>query len=348
MTMDTNNEVRQPEASDPQKTFDDWELGDERVDDKQPTETPKQVEGDDDVNEPTEGTDVRLNELEEQLQLYSEVIRLRQQARAVKEDRERMSRQLEVLKDVAANHDPALEDEIAALENEVAQSNVQQLWENVCQENPTERLEDSSLWTKMNIEGLAERLTKARERFQAANIEAAELQKREKKLNLALDGNDLNDPKLRTPEALNKELARLADVRGRLKQTDNDQLFHIYRGTYVKEWAAPRSRRRDLTKQRVYEDEFKQTADMVALSSEFSELTKEILQGQRELEDNRRSYTEMQDKLKEQLSEVEENGKEAREMRQHLEEENKRLTDLKQDLQRVVRHLRANGAAAKV
>ncbi|KEG11894.1 hypothetical protein DQ04_02171010 [Trypanosoma grayi] len=79
---------------------------------------------------------------------------------------------------------------------------------------------------------------------------------------------------------------------------------------------------------------------MAALETERRELTEDVKQSKRALEDHMRSSEEVKRELKEQLRVAEENGKEACELREFFEHESGDLKALKLDLQRVLQYVR--------
>ncbi|RNF10677.1 uncharacterized protein Tco025E_06757, partial [Trypanosoma conorhini] len=268
-------------------------------------------------------------------------VALRKELGLVKQDTERMRRQLAAIDELVAKYDPAVERDLDSAEEEAQRSSVQQLWKSACQQEPNESLEDGSSWIKPDLAELPQRVKAARDKFRAADTAGAELYRvQEEKINNNTDGRENAKAKLR--ESVEAEMAKLVETRSRLKQLNDDQRYHFRRGTHVKERLVSSQRGRDALRGRVYNDEAKQFGEFLALEDELKELTEWVKNAKRELEDNKRSYAKEQRELQEQLQVVEDNGKEARELRERFERENEELKSLKQDLQQVLIYARVH------
>ncbi|ORC87927.1 uncharacterized protein TM35_000191710 [Trypanosoma theileri] len=291
----------------------------------------------DEAEEALRAMDEREREMDERLQVYSEVVGLRKELRVVRDDANRTRAQLQLLSH-ASNQDVPSAADLAAAEEAAGRSSVQHQWTAACRRFPCAP-DDVTSWAKVRVDDLVQRLAAAEAKFYKGEDAAVKLlSTQEATINANTDARDRAKAELNA--SVEEEMMKLAETRDRLRQVEREQWFHIKRGTHVKQRQTPARARKEATQHRAYQSETKEVGDVVQLVNERTELTEQVRQFRRALEDNKHSYMEEQKQLEQQLEAAEENGKDARELRERFEKENEDLRNIKQDLQRVLQYVR--------
>ncbi|CCW65565.1 unnamed protein product [Phytomonas sp. EM1] len=276
--------------------------------------------------------------LEERLQLYSEVLSLRKELDVVKEDEQRLRQQLQNTQMLINEYDPQIEKMIVVLENEAQQSLLRKLWEEQCQKTNPDEMD----WSNINIANLSQRVQEAR-KISMMTTEKVDMlyANRDEKLNIHTDNREQSKAKLK--ERFEEEMEGLQDLRSRLKQIKDEHMFHQRRGTARAEDRNILSNEtKKLNRQhRVAEVENRTSAKVGALSDTLTDLMEECKVLKKQLDKSQSLSDERKNALEDALKKVQEEGSEARDMRQMLEAEQEELSALKADLQGVLHYVRA-------
>ncbi|CCW72133.1 unnamed protein product [Phytomonas sp. Hart1] len=278
------------------------------------------------------------DDVEERLQLHSEVMSLRKELELVKEDEARLRVQLRNSKKLVNEFDPQVAKLVSVLEDEAQQSQLHKLWEEECQAlNP-----DEMDWSTIDVTNLNERVYDVRKMYMLASEKADMLYAdKDAKINNHTDNREQGKAKLK--ERFEEDMEGLNELRTRLKQIKDEHLFHQHRGTArVANRNLVSDERKKIDRQnRVGNIEVRTSAKVDALKSSLTELMEECKVLKKQLDESQRISDERKKALEESLKKMQDEGTEARDMRQVLEEEKEELSTLKSDLQGVLFYVRA-------
>ncbi|SCU67873.1 uncharacterized protein TEOVI_000556300 [Trypanosoma equiperdum] len=142
------------------------------------------------------------------------------------------------------------------------------------------------------------------------------------------------------------EIEATKGERERLRQLQKDQLFHLRRGTHVKDQLLTTTKERDIREARVADMESKLVQQRYALNNEMKELNGDIEGLKRLLTDQKHASRETLETLKKQHVAVDSSRGELSEAREKYERENSELMLLKHDLQTVLHYIRVRAREA--
>ncbi|CAJ1988772.1 protein of unknown function - conserved [Leishmania donovani] len=276
-------------------------------------------------------------ELEERLQLYSDVVGLRKELVIVQEDEARLRQQLAATEAVIASSDPTVEKMVSIYEEEAQQSALQKLWmeESECH-NP-----DTMEWAEIDVNNLRERVDEAHKKFTAAAEKADSLYlQQEEAINKTTDARERERATI--AENHEREMEGLSEARIHARQVATEQHFHRHRGTaQAPPVVLTKDKERTTRQRRVDEVEFRTTAQVGKMKDELTELMEQVKMLKRHLDDSRQVTEEKRREYEASLKVVEAEGSEAREMKEGLLKEEEELKELKADLQAVLHYVRA-------
>ncbi|KAL7702467.1 hypothetical protein NQL31_006520 [Lotmaria passim] len=275
--------------------------------------------------------------LEQRLQLYSEVVGLRKELTVVQEDEERLRQQLANMEAVIATSDPEVAKEVAILEDEAQQSTLQKIWvEESEYHNP-----DNMEWAEIDVNNLRQRVDAARAKFVAASEKADALYaQQEEAINETTDARERE--KAAIAENHDREMENLDDARTHARQVASEEHYHRHRGTAKRaQPVVPKEKERQTRQRRVDEVEFKSTAQVAKMKDDLAELMEEVKILKRQLDDSRETTEKKRRELEAALKVVEDEGADARDMKEKLIKEEEELKELKADLQGVLHYVRA-------
>lgn len=270
-------------------------------------------------------------------QLYSEVLALRKELVAVKEDEQRLRDQLGNTK----LHKAALKEEVAEelddFEEEATSGNLKGVWaRQMAQQSP-----DKMDWSTIDISNLHKRTKAARKVFNKANKKADSLLgKQEKAVTKNADSSEQKREKLQ--DAFDEEMENLQDARDRLTQIEKEERFHSVRGTGRNRPPAIKSEKVEIAReQRRTALEDKTSVRRMKLEAEYHDLVEDIKKLQCQIKESKRIAGEKEAVLENELRSREEDGQEAGDVRAKLIEEKKRIEKLREDMNKVLLYLRA-------
>ncbi|CBZ27040.1 conserved hypothetical protein [Leishmania mexicana MHOM/GT/2001/U1103] len=276
-------------------------------------------------------------ELEERLQLYSEVVGLRKELVVAQEDEARLRQQLAATEAVIASSDPTVEKVVSICEEEAQQSALQKLWmaESECH-NP-----DTMEWVEIDVKNLRVRVDAAHKKFMAAAEKADCLyRQQEAAINETTDARERE--RMTIAENHEHEMEGLSEARIHARQVATERHFHLHRGTaQAPPVVLTKDKKRTTRQRRVDEVEFRTTAQVGKMKDELTELMEQVKVLKRHLDDSRHVTEEKRRGYEASLKAVEEEGSEAREMKESLLKEEEELKELKADLQAVLHYVRA-------
>lgn len=276
-------------------------------------------------------------ELEERLQLYSDVVGLRKELVIVQEDEARLRQQLAATEAVIASSDPTVKKVVPIYEEEAQQSVLQKLWmeESECH-NP-----DTMEWAAIDVNNLRERVDAAHKKFTAAAEMADSLYlQQEEAINKTTDARERERAII--AENHEREMEGLSEARVHARQVAAEQHFHRHRGTAQAPPVVLTQDKKRTTRQRcVDEVEFHTTAQVGRMKDELTELMEQVKMLKRHLDDSRQVTEKKRREYEATLKAVEADGSEAREMKEGLLKEEEELKELKADIQAVLHYVRA-------
>ncbi|KAG5479224.1 hypothetical protein LSCM4_01813 [Leishmania orientalis] len=275
--------------------------------------------------------------LEERLQLHSEVVGLRRELAVVQEDAKRLRQQLATAEAVVSASDLTVGKDVTIFEEEAQQSMLQKVWveESECH-NP-----DTMEWADIDVKNLRERVDAARKKFMAAIEKADSLyMKQEAAINETTDAREREKAAIAENHA--REMESLGEARTRARQVASEQHFHRHRGTAKAPPAAvPKEKELTTRQRRLGEVEFRTTEQVFKMKDELAELMEQVKTLKRHLDDCRQATEAKRREYEASLRAIEEEGADAREMKERLLKEEEELKELRADLHGVLHYVRA-------
>ncbi|GET88541.1 hypothetical protein, conserved [Leishmania tarentolae] len=289
------------------------------------------------MNQEYERIAMKDKELEERLQLHSEVVSLRRELSIVQEDEARLRQQLATAEAVIASSDPTVGKVVPIYEDEAQQSSLQKLWVSESECHNPETME----WAQIDVSNLRKRVDAAHKKFAAAAEKADGLyRQQEEAINKTTDARE--HEKMVIKENHEREMEGLSEARMHARQVASEQHFHRHRGTAQAPAKVLTKDKERMTRQRrVDEVEFRTTAQVGKMKDELLELMEQVKMLKRHLDDSRQVAEEKRRQYEESLKVVEAEGSEAREVKETLLKEEEELKELKADIQAVLHYVRA-------
>ncbi|CBH12344.1 hypothetical protein, conserved [Trypanosoma brucei gambiense DAL972] len=283
-------------------------------------------------------------EMQPNLNMYEDIIELRREAEQLEDDRKRALLQID-LGDISSYYDGDVEREVEELEAAVENSYLQACWTKERQRYIARNETDLPEWWRVNVKDLSSRLKDARASFDSSNRVAQDLYRaHEVKVNATTDSRD--KAKAEIFNGMKAEIEATKGERERLRQLQKDQLFHLRRGTHVKDQLLTTTKERDIREARVADMESKLVQQRYALNNEMKELNGDIEGLKRLLTDQKHASRETLETLKKQHVAVDSSRGELSEAREKYERENSELMLLKHDLQTVLHYIRVRAREA--
>nr|CCD11625.1 unnamed protein product [Trypanosoma congolense IL3000] len=285
----------------------------------------------------------REKQLEPVLQLYEEVIELRREAEALKEDEDRAVRQV-ATGDVSSLYDGDVERVVGELEAAVENSYLQACWTKERQRYTAKNGTDLPEWWRVNLADLMPRLQDAKRLFERSNGTARDLYRsHEAKVNANTDARD--KVKAEMLDGLKEEFVTVKGERERLQQIFKEQRFHLRRGTHVKQLPFTVQKQMEVLEDRVNERQNKLVHEQRTLVDEIADIRKDIEHLKRCSTDHQRLSLVQMGELKKVHSDAVSKRTAMALVLEGYELENAELSSLRRELQYVLHYTRVRERA---